>query len=196
MRAGPASLDVGIPMAYVTRRHPDVVVQYRVPYKVYARLARATDNRHLKMAYHDGTLEVLSFRPMEHEVSSRWLGIVVRTVAERLGFDYDGAGGATFHRAGDGPFKGKGKEPDESFYLATARQLPHDRELNLDSGDPPPDLWIEVDDRHSPQGRFRSMRPWASPRSGGIGPGRNPCGSSGWSAILTSRSTTVSPCRP
>ena len=141
-------------MAYVTKRHPEVVILYRVPYKVYARLTQATDNRHLKMAYHDGTLEVLSLRLLEHEVASNRLGIIVRTVAQELGLENDGAGGTTFRRVGEGPFKGKGKEPDESFYFANARRIPRDRELYIDSGDPPPDLWIEVDDRHSTKGRF------------------------------------------
>jgi Uma2 family endonuclease len=141
-------------MAFVAERHPDVVVLYRVPYKVYVRLTRATDNRHLKMSYHDGTLEVLSLRLLEHERASKNLGLVVSTIADRLGLDYDGAGGTSFHRAGEGRFKGKGKEPDESFYLANARRLPRDRDVDLDSGDLPPDLWIEVDDRHSVKGRF------------------------------------------
>jgi Uma2 family endonuclease len=141
-------------MAFVDKRHPHVVILHRVPYRAYARLTGVSDNRHLKMAYHDGTLEVLSLRLLKHEVASHRLRLVVTTVAERLGLAYEGTDGTTFRRRGDGPFRGKGKEPDQSFYIASIGRLPRDREVDLDNGDPPPDLWIEVDGRLSSHGRW------------------------------------------
>ena len=141
-------------MAYVDKRHPHVVILYRFPYRTYVRLTGATDNRHLKMAYHDGTLEVLSLRLFRHEKAAYRLGCVVITVAEMLGLAYHCTRGTTFHRSGDGPFRGKGKEPDQSFYLQNVERIPVEGEIDLDAGDPPPDLWIEVDGRHSTQGRW------------------------------------------
>jgi Uma2 family endonuclease len=141
-------------MAFVDKRHPHVVILHRVPYRAYARLTGVSDNRHLKMAYHDGTLEILSLRLFRHESASNRLGLVVTTVAQRLGVAYHGAGGTTFRRCGDGPFRGKGREPDASFYIASIGRLPLDREVDLDGGDPPPDLWIEVDGRLSSAGRL------------------------------------------
>ena len=71
-------------MAYVDKRHPHVVILHRVPYRTYVRLIGASDNRHLKMAYHDGTLEVISLRLYRHEKASFRLGCVVTTVADKL----------------------------------------------------------------------------------------------------------------
>ena len=141
-------------MAYVDKRHPHVVILHRVPYRAYARLTGAWDNRHLKMAYHDGTLEVLSLRLYRHERASIRLRTLVTTVAQRLGLAYEGTGGTTFRRGGDGPFRGKGKEPDESFYFTSLGRISPRRGFDLDAGDPPPDLWVEVDGRLSRQGRW------------------------------------------
>ena len=76
-------------MATVTRRtHADVVVLHRVPYQLYVHLTNAWANRHLRMAYHDGTLEIVSPRRREHERPSRRLSFIVTTIAEHL--DQDG----------------------------------------------------------------------------------------------------------
>lgn len=141
-------------MARVTRRIADVKVLHRVPFKAYVRLALAPENRHLRMAYHDGTLEIVSPRLRKHERPSGRLRIIVTTVADRSGLAYDGTGSYTFRMAGEGPFRGKGQEPDQSFYFANTGRVPRDRDPDLDAGDPPPDLWIEVDNRVSSAGRL------------------------------------------
>lgn len=141
-------------MATVTRTHPDVKVLYRVPYKAYVHLSNASANRHLKLAYHDGTLEIVSPRLGTHEEPTRWISLLIPLVAERLGLRYHGSRSTTFRRAGKGIHAGKGKEPDESFYIASLARLPRDRDPDLDAGDPPPDLWIEVDNRVSSAGRL------------------------------------------
>ena len=141
-------------MATVARVSPDVTVLEKVPYEVYVRLRDAEENRHLRMAYHDGTLEIVSPRLRKHEKPSRRLSIVITTVADRFGLVYDGTGSYTYRRSGGGPHRGKGKEPDQSFYFANTGRLPKDRDPDLDAGDPPPDLWVEVDNRASSKGRL------------------------------------------
>lgn len=141
-------------MATVTRQFSHVTVLRRIPYKLYAQLADSPQNSHLRMAYHDGTLEIVSPILHEHEKGSRRLSTIVTTVAERLGLTYEGVGSTTFRRSGGGTFKGKGKESDEGFYLASVGRLPRNRNPDLDAGDPPPDLWIEVDNRVSSKGRL------------------------------------------
>jgi Uma2 family endonuclease len=141
-------------MAAVDRRHPHVAVLGDVPFKVYVKLALTPENRHLRMAYHDGTLEIVSPKLRKHEVPSDRLRIIITTVASRLGLVYDGTGSYTYRRSGDGPYRGKGKEPDQSFYFANAGRVPKTRDPDLDAGDPPPDLWIEVDNRASSAGRL------------------------------------------
>jgi Uma2 family endonuclease len=141
-------------MATVDRRRSHVTVLYPVPFKLYVKIALAERNSHLRMSYHDGTLEIVSPKLRHHEGGSRRLAIIVTTVADHLGLPYDGTGSYTYRRAGDGPYRGKGKEPDQSFYLANTGRVPRDRDPDLDAGDPPPDLWIEVDNRVSSAGRL------------------------------------------
>lgn len=140
----------------VRRRRPrrGEVVVHRVPYAVYVQLLEVETNRHLKMAFHDGTLEIASPHFWMHEVPTVWLSTVVKVVAGHLGLPFQSSRSATFRRGGPGIYAGKGKEPDEGFYFANLGRLPRDRAPDLDAGDPPPDLWIEVDHRVSSAGRL------------------------------------------
>src|SRR3954451_19090950 len=89
------------PMATVTRRtHPDVVVLHRVPYKYYVHLTNASANRHLKMTYYDGTLEIVSPRLEKHEEPSRSLSLLVPMVATHLGLRYHGSRSTPSRRGG------------------------------------------------------------------------------------------------
>jgi Uma2 family endonuclease len=141
-------------MAALGRKRSVVHFLYRVPFKHYVRIVQVPENRHLRMAYHDGTLEIVSPKLRKHEVPSDRLRIIITTVAARLGLAYDGTGSYTYRRSGDGPYRGNGKEPDQSFYFANAGRVPRNRDPDLDAGDPPPDLWIEVDNRASSAGRL------------------------------------------
>jgi hypothetical protein len=125
-----------------------------VPSRTYVRLMRVHDNRHLRMTYYNGTLEIASVRLLLHERARIELDMVVRAVACELSVAYTGVGSTTFHRAGDGPFKGHGKEPDEGYYFANVGHVLGTRELSLDRGDLPPDLWIEVDGRPAQTGQL------------------------------------------
>ncbi|MBX6314442.1 MAG: Uma2 family endonuclease [Isosphaeraceae bacterium] len=49
--------------------------------------------------------------------------------------------------------RGSGKEPDESFYFAHEGRI-HDKDQIDLTVDPPPDSWIEVDQRGSSRGRL------------------------------------------
>ena len=143
-----------ISMTSLDRRLSTLQVLYKVRFKDYVRIIKAPENRHLRMAYHDGTLEIVSPKLSKHEAPSDRLRIIVTTVATRLGLTYDRTGSYTYRRAGEGPYRGKGKEPDQSFYFANAGRVPKNRDPDLDAGDPPPDLWIEVDNRASSAGRL------------------------------------------
>ncbi len=142
-------------MATVTRRpRSGVVVLRQVPFEYYVQLTNASANRHLRMAYHDGTLEIVSPRLRQHEepsVKFRW---IVTALCRHWKIPFHCSAGATFRKGGEGPFKGVGKEPDESYYIASLARLPRDRDTDLDAGDPPPDLWIEVDNRVSSKGKL------------------------------------------
>ena len=132
---------------------PGVMTLRGVSYKAYLRLVREPANFHLRMAYHDGVLEIMSPR-REHEQPASRIGMVIRAVTCELGIGCTGMRTTTFHRSGGGRKKGHGKEPDECFYLASEAKILNKETVDLDAGDPPPDLWIEVDHRASSLGRL------------------------------------------
>ena len=132
----------------------DVTVLRGVPFRAYLRMVRHPENSHLRMVYHDGTLEIVSPIYFAHEWSSRRFSMIVLAVARALGLRISGTGGLTITRSGDEPTKGVGKEPDQAFYIRALVRVPWNRKVDLNEGDSPPDLWIEVDHRASSQGRL------------------------------------------
>ena len=135
-------------------RRVGVTVVHGVTFKAYARMTRHPANAHLRMAYFDGTLEIMSPRIHKHEHPSRRISLIITTVADVVGITYDGTGQGTCRRAGDGARKGTGREADQSFYIQNVDRLPRDRDPEIDCGDPPPDLWVEVDNRSSSRSRL------------------------------------------
>jgi Uma2 family endonuclease len=135
------------------RRTPAVSRLTGVNYDVYVQLRDAWGNRHLRMAYHDGVLEIMS-PEFRHEKPGWRLGYLVDAYADAFNVDFEPAGATTFRKGIPGRKKGQGKEPDASFYLGDLAA----RVRNLDTldleVDPPPSLWIEVDNRASSKGRL------------------------------------------
>jgi len=148
-------------MATTRTRRTDWTVLYRVPYETYVQLCEEPANFHLRMTFYDGTLEIMAPRFIHEQPSSR-IGMLIRAVTCELEIPCTGAGSTTFKRRGkvfdpaeaNAKLKGKGKEPDESFYITNEAFLRGKTKLDLDAGDLPPDLWIEVDNRSSSRGRL------------------------------------------
>lgn len=101
----------------------------------------------LKLAYHQGSLElmVVSFF---HDDISRRLQIVVRHACAALAIPLRSPGGATLLSED----VDSGLEPDESFYIQSVAAVRGVRDLDL-SIHPPPDLVIEVDHSRSSLGK-------------------------------------------
>jgi Uma2 family endonuclease len=119
-----------------------------VSYDTYVHLRNARGNRGLRMAYHDGVLEITS-PEHRHEKGGHRLAHLVRAYCKAFGVAYEEAGSTTFKKGLPGQLKGDGKEPDTSFYLRDmARAIRGKESLDL-TADPPPSLWIEVDNRGS-----------------------------------------------
>jgi Uma2 family endonuclease len=119
-----------------------------VPYNTYVRLRDARGNRGLRMAYHDGVLEFMS-PEYRHEQGGHRLAHLVRAYCKAFKVAYEEAGSTTFRKGLPGRLKGDGKEPDASFYLRdAAKAILGKTSLDLTT-DPPPSLWIEVDNRGS-----------------------------------------------
>ncbi|MEO6810922.1 MAG: Uma2 family endonuclease, partial [Isosphaeraceae bacterium] len=129
---------------------PGPMVLRGITFGMYLRIRRS--NPGYRMTYLDGKLEIMSPEYI-HERGAKRIGVVVRVVASTLEIPFCGAGSTTF-RLGDQTLKkGSGKEPDESFYF-THEPLIRGKDRIILPADPPPDLWIEADNRVSSEGRL------------------------------------------
>lgn len=102
-------------------------------------LAELGDNRSTRIAYNNETLTIVA--PLfKHEKDKVSLGDMVKALLDEMEIDHDASGSTTLKRQE----RGKGVEPDDSFYIQNfARVLGKDR-IDL-TVDPPPDLAIEID---------------------------------------------------
>lgn len=133
-------------------RQAGLTVLRGIPYDLYVRLRDLEENWGYRMTYYDGTLEILSPEYI-HEFSARRFDMMIRAAVFVFAIPTIGAGSTTFRRAGETLKKGKGKEPDTSFYFTRAAQIAGLTTINLDV-DPPPELWVEVDNRGSSRGKL------------------------------------------
>jgi Uma2 family endonuclease len=128
------------------------VVLRGVRYRDYVAIRDEPNNDHLRMTYHDGTLEIMSPEGI-HELPSRRIGVFVSVLCEEMRIEFQGLGCTTFRRGEKNRKKGKGKEPDQCFFFANAAKILGVDRFDLER-DPPPDIWVEVDDRSSSAGRL------------------------------------------
>lgn len=115
-----------------------------VTYDAYLRMRDDPGNRGQRMAYHDGVLEHMSPN-LVHDEGARNLLYVVAAYCRTFAVPSRAVGSTTFRKGTPGALQGVGKEPDESFYLgADVARIAGKTSVDLDV-DPPPSLWIEVD---------------------------------------------------
>ena len=140
-------------MSQTKTRRP-VLVLGSVPYDTYVQLRDARKNRGLRMAYHDGVLEIMSPEYL-HDAGVFHLSLIVVAYCKVFEIPGGGAGSTTFRKGVPGELKGRGKEPDASFYLgAEAVKAIQGKSFIELSVDPPPSLWIEVDNWGSSKARL------------------------------------------
>lgn len=115
-----------------------------IDWRTYSRLVRTFAERPgIRLTYDRGSLEIMS--PLfEHEIYADLLGRFVVVLTEELGLPIQAARSTTLRRRK----KQRGLEPDNSWWIANARQMQGKKDLDL-RRDPPPDLAIEVDLTHS-----------------------------------------------
>src|SRR5262245_45886449 len=99
----------------------------------YGRLLRIFDDRHLRITYDEGKLEIMTLSP-EHEGFSYILGRFVDALTEELGLPIKGGGSTTFRRKQ----KQRGLEPDKCYWIAKADLVRGKKKIDLRT-DPPPD---------------------------------------------------------
>ena len=107
----------------------------------YVALRAETDHTHLKLTYDGPAGGLLEFEMPQgaHDSVSRLLCLLVAAFAEERRIDLLPIGSLTQNRAD----VARGAEGDESFYVASRPANPD--HVDLDAGDPPPDLVVEVD---------------------------------------------------
>lgn len=125
------------------RRRSERLLLSNVSWSKYEALLAAFDDRHLRLTYDRGTLEIMPLSP-EHEREKVLARRLVETLTEELEIESGGFGSLTCRKED----AERGLEPDESYYLANYRLVKGKKRLNL-KRDPPPDLVIEVDITHS-----------------------------------------------
>jgi Uma2 family endonuclease len=102
-------------------------------------LVELGEGRSSRVAYFDGTLEIMAPLP-EHETAKVFLGDFVKALLNELDLDWLSLGSTTFKQQ----LMAAGIEPDDCFYIQNCRQMVGKTRLDL-TIDPPPDLAIEVD---------------------------------------------------
>jgi Uma2 family endonuclease len=97
------------------------------------------EDRQTRIAYHNGTLEIMS--PLaRHERPHRIAGYIVTTILDAQGRDWEDFGSTTFQKP-----EVAGVEPDTCFYVSNAAAVRNcEGRIDVDIY-PPPDLAIESD---------------------------------------------------
>ena len=133
-------------------------------------LRRRDDPAHARtrMAYLDGVLEIMS-PEQRHEIGAHDIAAFVVAYCEAFEVEYQATRSTTFRKGTPGEPEGAGNEPDENFYLrdaaVTAAANKSKETLDL-AVDPPPSLWIEVENTTSALGPLEALRPVAG--AGGL----------------------------
>ncbi len=112
------------------------VILRNVGWETYERLISEREERRVPRFYYDrGVMELLS-PSKRHETLGEIVALLIELVA------VESAGSTTFKRED----LLRGFEPDKCFYfLENVERVRGKDDLDLDAGDPPPDLVVEVD---------------------------------------------------
>ena len=97
------------------------------------------EHRAARIAYDDGTLEIMTPLP-EHEDDKEIIGDLVKALLEELDIEFRSLGSTTFKNQK----MAQGIEPDQCFYIQNESKIRGKKRLDL-TVDPPPDLALEVD---------------------------------------------------
>lgn len=120
------------------------VLLSNIDWRTYSRLLKVFAERPgVRLTYDRGELEIMS-PSLRHDDVSRFVCMMVFTLAEVFGLPLWAGGSTTLRRQ----LRRRGIEADECFWIANAARVAGRDRLDLRT-DPPPDLAIEVDVTHS-----------------------------------------------
>jgi Uma2 family endonuclease len=122
-------------------RRADRVLLHNISWEQFENILQDLGNtRSARVAYDDGTLEIMTPLP-EHEYFKENIGDAVKEIADELEIDYESFGSATWRKR----LLKAGVEPDNCFYVQNEAIVRGRVDLDLNQGDPPPDLALEID---------------------------------------------------
>ena len=130
--------------------HPDLGPGERrvlrgVTWADYVRLSEDSERTRIKYAFDGpaGLLEIEMPQGQVHELISRLTFFLIVAYAEEADRELSPSGSVTVRRED----VARGAEPDESFYVTNVGWTPPPGQnlLDLQAGDPPPDLVVEID---------------------------------------------------
>jgi Uma2 family endonuclease len=120
-----------------------------VSWEVYERLlADLSSSAVVRIFYDQGRMEIMS-PTASHEKPVKIIFTLVGVLRDVLDIDIESLGSTTLRLQ----MKGKGAEPDDSYYVQHAAQLIGKTDLDL-TKDPPPDIVVESDLTSSSLDRF------------------------------------------
>jgi Uma2 family endonuclease len=125
------------------RRGSDSVVLHDISWQSYQAIRNALPDRQIFLTYDQGTLEIMVLSA-EHEQYKSKLSLLVHILARHFRKNLSGFGSFTQQREG----LLKGIESDDCFYIDSLPAVLGKKNIDLDR-DPPPDLALEVDVKHS-----------------------------------------------
>lgn len=126
-----------MPFAPVIRESS--VLIHKANWQTYVALRDEDENRHVRMTYDRGRLELLT-PSMPHEELGYLIGRCIDVWTEEWRIPMRGCRSTTFRRED----LERGLEPDDCYYIARAPDIREKRQVDL-LIDPPPDLAVEVD---------------------------------------------------
>jgi Uma2 family endonuclease len=124
----------------LAKNRAERVILYNINWQQFENLLQNLgESRAARIAYYDGTLEIMTPLP-EHEYYKEVIGDLVKEIADELDLEYESFGSTTWRRES----KLAGIEPDNCFYIQNEAFIRGRLDLDLNQ-DPPPDLALEID---------------------------------------------------
>ncbi|NES24547.1 MAG: Uma2 family endonuclease, partial [Symploca sp. SIO3E6] len=111
----------------LTERRADRVILHNISWQQFeSLLADLSESRAARVAYDDGTLEIMTPLP-EHEYYKETLSDAIKNISETLEQDYESLGSTTWKRE----LKRAGVEPDNCFYFQNEPKVRGKLEFDL-----------------------------------------------------------------